>query len=91
LPRASRVVGLEVANGLIATLNTKKSSDKKDSVEVAGWRDLWEAQDLRIRLDAGKYLYDKRDGKATQPVDHGAGGPTQVVISTNVKMPDPHE
>jgi hypothetical protein len=91
LPRASRVVSLEVAASLIAALNTTKSSKKPDTVEVAGWRDLWEAQDLRIRLDARKYLYDKRDGKATQPVDHGAGGPVKVEITTNVRMPDPHE
>jgi hypothetical protein len=30
---------------------------------------LSEAQDLRIRLDVRKYLYDKRDGKAKQPIE----------------------
>ena len=91
LPRADRVVGMQVAADLITALHGDKSAKKTDSVEVKGWRELWNAQDLRIRLDARKYLYDKRDGKATQPVDHGAGGPTQVEITTNVKMPDPHE
>jgi hypothetical protein len=82
---------MQVAAELIAKLNVKKSSKRPDSVEVAGWRDLWEAQDLRIRLDTRKYLYDKRDGKATQPVDHGVTGVTGVMITTNVTMPDPHE
>jgi hypothetical protein len=93
LPRADRVTGIAVATELIAALNKKKSGaeGKKDSVEVEGWRELWEAQDLRIRLDARKYLYDKRDGKATQPVDHGAGGPIEVAITTNVHMADPHD
>jgi hypothetical protein len=91
LPRADRVVGMHVAAELIAKLNVKKSSKRPDSVEVAGWRDLWEAQDLRIRLDTRKYLYDKRDGKATQPVNHGVTGVVAVKIETNVKMPNPHE
>jgi hypothetical protein len=76
---------------LIDALNTKKTPKHPDSVEVAGWRDLWEAQDLRIRLDSRKYLYDKRDGKATQPIDHGVTGVIGVHIDTNVKMPDPHD
>lgn len=91
LPRADRVVGMQVAAELIARLNVKKNPKRPDSREVAGWRDLWEAQDLRIRLDSRKYLYDKRDGKATQPVDHGVTGVVEVQITTNVKMPSPHE
>jgi hypothetical protein len=91
LPRADRVVGMQVAAALIAALNKKKSSAKPDSVEVANWRLLWEAQDLRIRLDAMKYLYDKRDGKATQPIDHGVGGLIKVELHSNLNMPDPHE
>jgi hypothetical protein len=91
LPRADKVVGMQVAAELIAKLNVKKSSKHPDSVEVAGWRELWEAQELRIRLDTRKYLYDKRDGKATQPIDHGVTGVVTVNINTNVSMPDPHE
>lgn len=90
LPRADRVVGMQVAGDLIAALHGNKSGKKKDSVEVDGWRELWEAKDLRIRLDARKYLYDKRDGKATQPVDQGVTGVVEVNIHTNVKMPKPH-
>jgi hypothetical protein len=70
-------------------LNQK--ADAKESVEIKGWRVLWEAQGLRIRLDARKHLYDKRDGKATQPVDHGAGGAIKVELHSDVNWPDPHE
>lgn len=91
LPRADKVVGMQFAAELIAKLNVKKSSKHPDSVEVAGWRELWEARDLRIRLDVRKYLYDKRDGKATQPVDHGVSGVVEVHLNTNVTMPDPHD
>lgn len=77
------------AKRLIEALNWKKT--RQESIEVAGWRMLWDAADLRIRLDVRRYLYDKRDGKATQPIDHGGGGPIKVEIITNVKMPDPHD
>jgi hypothetical protein len=54
----------EAAARLIEALN--QPAEKNESYEVAGWRLLWEAQDLRVRLDTRKYLYDKRDGKAMQ-------------------------
>lgn len=73
---------------LIAMLNKKASPS--ESEEVKGWRKLWDADDLRVRLDVRRYLYDKRDGKAVQPMDHNASGPVQVQITTNVKMRDPH-
>jgi hypothetical protein len=80
---------MDAATHLIAALNTKKHSG--ESVEIQGWRELWDAEDLRIRLDVRRYLYDKRDGKATQPMDHGAGGPIKVELHSNVKWPDPHD
>jgi hypothetical protein len=43
----------------------------KDSYEIQQWRLLSEANDIRVRFDVRKYLYDKRDGKAVQPVDFG--------------------
>jgi len=52
---------------------------------------LWESKDDRIRLDTRKFVYDHAYGKATQPVDHGAGGPVKVEMNVNVNMPDPHE
>ena len=59
----------EAAGRILEALNRPEGKD--DSYEVKEWRKLSEAQDLRIRMDARKYLYDKRDGKATQPIDHG--------------------
>jgi len=56
-----------------------------ESYEEAQWRLLSEAQDLRIRLDARKYLYDKRDGKATQPIDHGGNLDHTIIFD----MPGP--
>lgn len=63
----------DCAKRLLEALNrpARTAPDKDgaaDSFEVAQWRLLSEAQDLRIRLDVRKYLYDKRDGKAAQPI-----------------------
>jgi hypothetical protein len=78
------VADKEAAGRLLEALN-KPAGDgtdgtHKDSYEEAQWRVLAEAQDLRIRLDARKYLYDKRDGKATQPVEVAGrqGGPAII-------------
>lgn len=46
-------------------LNAEKPA--KDTPEIERWRKLV-ASDPRIALDALKYLYDKRDGKAIQPL-----------------------
>ncbi|HLZ90207.1 MAG TPA: hypothetical protein VKQ28_00730 [Candidatus Acidoferrum sp.] len=68
----------EAAGRILENLN--RAADAKDSYEVQQWRLLAEAQDLRIRLDARKWLYDKRDGKATQPVEVAGrkGGPAII-------------
>jgi hypothetical protein len=71
------------AGRLLDSLNRKEASD--DSYEVQQWRLLSEAQDLRIRLDARKFLYDKRDGKATQPIDHGGNLDHTIIFD----MPGP--
>ena len=57
------------AGRILEALN--QPAKEKEPYEIAQWRLLTEAQDIRVRLDARKYLYDKRDGKATQPIDHG--------------------
>jgi hypothetical protein len=36
--------------------------------EIAVWRELIERADYRTRLDAMRYLTDRRDGKAPQAV-----------------------
>lgn len=64
------------AGRLLEALNRPAS---KDDYEVAQWRELTEAKELNIRLRARMYLYDKRDGKAVQPVDFGHT-PISVVI-----------
>lgn len=45
------------------------AADSNDPPDLKWWRDLFYAQDARLRFDVGKYWYDKRDGKAIQPVD----------------------
>lgn len=64
---------------ILEALNRPEKAD--DSYEVQQWRELSEAKDLRIRLDVRKHLYDKRDGKATQPVEVAGkeGGPLQFI------------
>ena len=52
---------------------------------IAKWRELTEAQDLRIRLDARKYLTDQCYGKATQPIDHGGAMDHTIIFD----MPGP--
>src|ERR1700693_1832494 len=93
LPRAEKQSGIDFFRGVIEELEKEKSKAelRKESGKLRKWRTLWEAKDLRIRLDSRKFVYDHAYGKATQPVDHGAGGPIQVDITTNVKMPNPHE
>jgi hypothetical protein len=61
----------ECAGKLLLALNRPAQPD--DPYEVQQWRKLVEAKDPRVSLDARKYLYDKRDGKAVQPMS----GPIQ--------------
>lgn len=68
------------AGRLLAALNAP--AKPKEDYEIAQWRELTEARDLPIRLRARMYLYDKRDGKAVQPVDFGRT-PISVVIDVD--------
>jgi hypothetical protein len=77
LPKAA---DKEAAGRILEALN--REAESRDSYEVRQWRMLTEAQDLRVRLDARKYLYDKRDGKATQPIDHGGSMETHIIFDT---------
>lgn len=81
LPKAA---DKEAAGRLLKALNAPAS--EKETYEEGQWRLLTEAQDLRIRLDARKYLYDKRDGKATQPIDHG--GSVEATIIWDMPGPE---
>lgn len=62
-----------------------REAKDSDSYLVKKWRELTEAQDLRIRLDARKYLTDQCYGKATQPIDHGGSMDTHIIFD----MPRP--
>ncbi len=72
-----RVADKECAARLLEALNRPEKTE--DSYEVKRWRELESAQDLRLRFDVRKYLYDKRDGKAVQPMDFG-DKPVSVVV-----------
>lgn len=86
LPRAEHKTSIEFFKWLIEELEQPTKFDPR----VKGWRMLWEAKDIRVRLDTRKFLYDHAYGKATQPIDHGVTGVVEVNIHTNVKMPKPH-
>jgi len=73
----------EWAGRTVDALN--KPEEASDSYEVKRLRVLSEAQDLRIRLDFTRWLYDKRDGKATQPIDHGGNLDHTIIFD----MPGP--
>src|SRR5690348_7197250 len=58
--------------------------DQKLPTEDELWLSMLIAKDLRIRLDALKYLTDRRDGKPAQNVEVTGkeGGPIPVVLHT---------
>lgn len=64
--------GKEVGPGLI------------DSAELQYWSELWCAPDLRIRLDTRKYLYDKRDGKPVQTINHLHDKPIEMNVNIQI-------
>jgi hypothetical protein len=51
------------------------------------WGDLLTNSDPRIRLDALKYLTDRRDGRAKQAVDMNHSGSGIVVLHTSIPRP----
>lgn len=58
--------------------------------ELRWWSELFYHRDRRIRFDVAKYWYDKRDGKAIQPVDVDAslsGNFTLIMDSLPPKKP----
>lgn len=77
--RPPSVADKTAAAKLIEALNAPKLP--RESSEIAGWRELWDAQDLRVRLDTRKYLYDKRDGKAVHTVNHLHDKPIEMNVT----------
>lgn len=57
--------------------------------EEQKWKDLLDAQDVRVRFEVLRYLTDKRDGKPTQRTELSGkgGGFVPVQIITNAKIP----
>ena len=50
--------------------------------EIGIWREILTSQDVRVKLDAIKYLTDRRDGKAKQAFEHSGadGAPLSIVV-----------
>ncbi len=65
---------------LLDALN--RAARENDDYEVRQWRELTEARELPTRLRARAYLYDKRDGKATQAMQIGPadGKPIEIAV-----------
>lgn len=69
--------------------NVFKPGTAEDTEELKWWRELFYNKEPRVRLDVGKYWYDKRDGKAIQPVDVDASvsGAFTVIMDLPAKKP----
>lgn len=67
-PKLEPIADRGAAARLIEQLNSLPTKD--EPIEVAGWRGLWDATNASIRLDTRRYLYDQRDGKARNTVNH---------------------
>jgi hypothetical protein len=76
------ITGKDHAQWLVDELNADYDPRKLESIEVAGWRRLWDSLDKRIALETRRYLYDKAKGKAVVTVNHLHDKP----IDMNVKL-----
>jgi hypothetical protein len=74
------VNGQEHAQWLIDRLHAP-FDPKKESVELAGWRRLWDSLDKRIALECRRYLYDRAKGKATVTVNHLHDKPIELNVN----------
>lgn len=77
------VSGQQHAQWLIDRLNAP-FDPKKDTLELAGWRRLWDSLDKRIALECRRYLYDKARGKATITVNHLHDKPQELNVNLNL-------
>lgn len=77
------VNGQQHAQWIIDRLNAPYDP-KKDSLELAGWRRLWDSLDKRIALETRRYLYDRAKGKATITVNHLHDKPLEVNATLNL-------
>lgn len=81
-PPLEPVTDKNAASRLVNSLNSVPT--KLDDPEVAGWRGLWDSMNAGIRLDARKYLYDKRDGKAVHTVNHLHDKPIEMNVNVTL-------
>ena len=72
---------------VIDALDKAPGEEEKKSLNLQRWRKLVDSKDERIVLDTYKYLFDKRDGKAIQPVDVDATLDAGVIIDLGPLMP----
>lgn len=79
------VTGQQHAQWLIDRLNAP-FDPKKETLELAGWRRLWDSLDKRIALECRRYLYDKARGKATITVNHLHDKPQE--LNVNLQLSD---
>lgn len=78
-PKLEPIADRGAAARLIEQLNSLPTKD--EPIEVAGWRGLWDATNASIRLDTRRYLYDQRDGKARNTVNHLHDKPIDVNVN----------
>lgn len=76
--------GQQHAQWLIDQLNADFDPKKQESIEVAGWRRLWDSLDKRIALETRRYLYDRAKGKATVTVNHLHDKPIEHNVNLNL-------
>lgn len=74
------VTGQQHAQWLIDRLHAP-FDPKKETIELAGWRRLWDSLDKRIALETRRYLYDKAKGKATITVNHLHDKPQEMTVT----------
>lgn len=78
------VTGKDHAQQLIDQLNADYDPKKPESIEVAGWRRLWDSLDKRIALETRRYLYDKAKGKAVVTVNHLHDKPIEHTMTVSL-------
>ena len=78
------VTGKDHAQLLIDALNAPFNPKKDESLEIAGWRRLWDSLDKRVALETRKYLYDRARGKAVITVNHLHDKPIEHNVNLNL-------
>lgn len=80
-PRTPEVADKSAAARILEGLNKPKSLD--EPYEITKFRDI-EAAGARESLDLRKWLYDKRDGKPVQTVNHLHDKPIEMNVNVSL-------